>query len=416
MNKPISLTASRCALTAIACVFLTACEGEPFTEREKNILATLTIDKLQQPVSESNRYAFNNEAQEFGEKLFNEKGLSESGEFSCASCHDPENHFIDGVPIAVAAGEGQRNTPPLHGVAWYSWFYWDGRRDSLWSQALTPIEAPVEMAGNRVAVARFIASAPDYLTEYQSIFGPLPFDKSDPLLAISATPLGNEKQKSAWLKLDSNKQNEINTVFANVGKALAAYQHTLAPVETRFDAFQREVAEGKSVSKIDSLSKLELEGARLFLNEKKTQCVECHNGVLVGNGNFHNIGTGNFTGPVFDFGREFGAQAALLNEFNCQGKYSDAKSDECLHLIYMNRNTAHKRGAFKTPTLRNIPNTAPYFHDGRFTTLEQVVRHYAVPPPRPEEHELRPGFELTEKEIIALTAFLQSFEPLDSAK
>jgi len=395
-----------------------ACGGEEFTQREKNILATLTIDALHKPLPESNRYAFNKEAQTFGEKLFHEKGLSGDGRFSCASCHDPDKHFTDGLPIAVAAGEGQRNTPTLDGTAWYTWFYWDGRRDSLWSQAVTPIEASVEMANTRVAVTRFIASEPEYLTQYQSIFGALPFNKDDPLLSISASPLGDEQQKSAWSKLSPDQQNKINTVFTNIGKALAAFQHTLAPVETRFDAFQREVAEGKTTKQIDSLSKLELEGARLFLNEKKTQCFECHNGSLIGNGNFHNIGTGNFTGPVFDFGREFGSQAALLDEFNCQGKYSDAKSDECLHLVYMNRSTAHMRGAFKTPTLRNIPNTGPYFHDGRFTTLEQVIRHYANPPPlsAADEHELRPEFVLTEDEIKALTAFLQSFEPLNPAK
>jgi len=81
----------------------------------------------------------------------------------------------------------------------------------------------------------------------------------------------------------------------------------------------------------------------------------------------------------------------------------------------MNRDSVHMRGAFKTPTLRNITNTAPYFHDGRFTTLEQVVRYYANPPAmaRVDEHELRPGFELDEKEIKALTAFLHAFEPLE---
>ena len=84
----------------------------------------------------------------------------------------------------------------------------------------------------------------------------------------------------------------------------------------------------------------------------------------------------------------------------------------------MNRSTAHMRGAFKTPTLRNIPNTGPYFHDGRFTTLEQVIRHYANPPPlsAADEHELRPEFVLTEDEIKALTAFMQSFEPLNPVK
>ena len=284
----------------------------------------------------------------------------------------------------------------------------------MWSQALTPIEAPQEMAGDRVAVARFIAGNKDYRNQYESVFGSLPFTGNEVVLSASATPMGDQKQKQRWSEISASEQEKFNTVFANIGKALAAYQHTLKPIKTRFDLFTEEVASGKKMRQISTLSKLELEGALLFLNEKKTQCVECHNGPLQSNGDFHNIGTGNFTGPVYDFGREFGLQSALLDEFNCQGKYSDAKADECLHLIYMTRDTAHKRGAFKTPTLRNITNTGPYFHDGRFSTLEQVIRHYARPPPwtRPDEHELRPGFELTEEEIKALTAFMQSFEPV----
>lgn len=376
-------------------------------------MATLSLDKLYAPVPESNRYAFNEAAQVLGEKLFHDTGLSASDQFSCASCHLPDKHFTDGLPKGVAAGETHRHTPGLHGAAWYSWFYWDGRRDSLWAQALTPIEAANEMASDRIAVTRYIANHPEYRGQYESIFGALPFKPDDPNLLLSATPMGNEKQKRTWIELPSDQQNKFNIVFSNIGKALGAFQHTLEPVETRFDVFLQEVADGKSIRQIDSLNKLELEGALLFLNEKKTQCLECHNTSLLSNGNFHNIATGNFTGPVFDFGREFGSQAALLDEFNCQGRYSDARPEECLHLVYMNRDSVHMRGAFKTPTLRNIPNTAPYFHDGRFTTLEQVVRYYANPPAwtRPDEHELRPGFELTEKEIKALTAFLQSFEP-----
>ena len=204
-------------------------------------------------------------------------------------------------------------------------------------------------------------------------------------------------------------------MFSNIGKAIGAYQHTLAPIKTRFDLFQQEVAEGRNIKNITSLSKLELEGALLFLNEEKTQCLECHNGPLLSNGNFHNIGTGNFTGPVYDFGREFGSQSVLLDEFNCQGRFSDARPDECLHLIYLNRDASHARGAFKTPTLRNVPNTGPFFHDGRFTTMEQIVRHYSNPPfmEQADPHELRADFALDEKEVKALSAFLQSFEPAE---
>lgn len=391
-------------------IFATACGRNEFTDREKTILATLSLSKLTPAAAVSNKFAFDERAQQFGEELFHETKLSAGNEFSCGSCHLPEKFFTDGLPTGVAVETTTRNTPALHGAAWQSWFYWDGRRDSMWSQALTPIESPQEMAGDRVAVARFIAGDKNYRSQYETLFGSFPFTGQEEILSSSATPMGNQEQKENWAKLADHNQEKINTVFANIGKSMAAYQHTLAPIKTRFDLFIEEVVNGK---KISSLNKHELAGARLFIDETKTQCLECHNGPLLSNGNFHNIATGNITGPVFDFGREFGLQAALLDEFNCQGKYSDAKPDECLHLVHIKRNAAHMRGAFKTPTLRNITNTGPYFHDGRFTTLEEVIRHYANPPALSgaDEHELRPGFELTEQEITALTAFMQSFEP-----
>ncbi len=400
-------------LLLIVGAVLSGCGKSEFTEREKNILATLSLAKLNPPVAESNRYAFDERAQQFGEQLFHDPALSSNGEVACSTCHQPDKFFTDGLPTGIAIGETTRNTPALHGVAWQTWFYWDGRRDSLWAQALAPIEAPKEMGSDRVATTRLIATNPQYRSQYESLFGTLPFNALDPLLSASAAPTGNEQQRKAWREFSPDIQDRFNTVFANIGKSMGAYQHTLAPVKTRFDLFLEEVADGKSIRQITSLNKLEKEGALLFINEEKTQCLECHNSPLLTNNNFHNIGTGNFSGPVFDFGREYGLQAALLNEFNCQGRYSDAAKNECLHLIYLNRNTAHMRGAFKTPTLRNITNTGPYFHDGRFTTLEQVVRHYAAPqaPGDADEHELRPGFELSEDEIKAMTAFLESFEP-----
>jgi len=359
--------------------------------------------------------ALDQNAQDFGAQLFFDTKLSANGQISCATCHQPDKAFTDGKPVGVGLGNTTRNTPSLNGAAWQVWQYWDGRRDSLWAQALTPLEAEKEMGGNRTAIAKLIASEEQYRTQYETLFGTLPFTSSDAVLATNATPFGDKTQKRSWIEMDRTHQNHINVVFSNVGKALGAYQHTLAPVKTRFDLFQQEVAAGTSANDIESLSKLELEGARLFLNNKKTQCLECHNGPLLSNRLFHNIATGNFSGPVYDFGREFGSQAVLLDEFNCQGRYSDSDADDCAHLIHMNRDTVHLRGAFKTPSLRNITNTAPYFHDGRFATLDAVMQYYANPPAwdKPDAHELRPGFELTKKEVEAMTAFLQSFEPAE---
>lgn len=402
----------RCATIACIALLLSACGRSEFTEREKAILQSLSIKKLPEPTAASNQYAFNKQAQQLGEALFHDKKLSGNDQFSCASCHHPDKFFTDGLPVGVAAGTTTRNTPALHGVAWSTWFYWDGRRDSLWSQALTPIEAANEMNSNRVAVTQLIANTANYRQQYESIFGTLPFNGNDSVFLLSATPMGDKDQRRQWLELPANTRDKINTVFTNLGKALAAYQYTLTPIKTRFDLFVEEVNSGKKTNQIETLDKSELKGALLFLNEKKTQCIECHNGPLLTNGEFHNIATGNFTEPVFDFGREYGLQSVLLDEFNCQGRYSDANPEDCLHLIYLSRDTIHMRGAFKTPSLRNITNTGPYFHDGRFNTLEQVVRFYANPPPLSpaDEHELRPGFELEEQEIISLTRFLNTFE------
>jgi len=388
---------------------LTACSDPALTEREQRIIASFSLSNLPAPFTGSNRVAQNPDAADFGEQLFNDPLLSSTGTISCASCHNPQQHFIDGLAKGQGIGKLNRNTPPLAGAAWNQWQYWDGRRDSLWSQALTPLEAKDEMGTNRVAVTRFILGNANYRQQYTTLFGEITLNTS--ALTTDASPIGNKKEKRNWFDIDHNTQEKINTVFVNVGKSIAAFEQTLLPVTTRFDRFVDSVKAGAPDMKL--LSKEELRGARLFINGEKTQCLECHNGPLFSNGDFHNIGTGRFEalpGEQLDFGRVFGVQAALINEFNCQGRFSDAGKDGCKHLQFINRAAvSHTQGAFRTPTLRNAPNTAPYFHDGRFSSLQQVVQHYASQPvaTRSGQNELRP-FVLDEKEIGQLTAFLNT--------
>lgn len=391
-------------------LLLASCSDPALTEREQRIFASFSLARLPPPFTESNRFAKNPLAAKLGEQLFNEPGLSSTGTISCATCHLPHKHFADGIAKAKGLGELNRNTPSLFGAAWSQWQYWDGRRDSLWSQALTPFEAKDEMGTNRVAVARFILQTTNYRQQYQALFGEINLQPSQ--LSTDASPIGSDTEKRAWFDLDNNTQEAINNLFANVGKSIGAFEQTLAPVDTRFDRFIESVVQGQPDTKL--LSKDELRGARLFIDSEKTQCLECHNGPLLTNGDFHNIGTGRFDaskpGEQLDFGRVFGVQAALINEFNCQGRFSDASNDGCKHLRFINRSAvSHTQGAFRTPTLRNAPNTAPYFHDGRFTTLQQVVQHYvsqpAASPAGP--NELR-AFALSEKEIRQLTAFLHA--------
>jgi cytochrome c peroxidase len=97
----------------------------------------------------------------------------------------------------------------------------------------------------------------------------------------------------------------------------------------------------------------------------------------------------------------------LLDVFNCAGPYSDAKPDECRELRFLSRD-AHVplEGAYKTPTLRDVARTAPYFHDGRFATLRDVLDYYNTPPTN-ETHELR-ALGLGDGELGDLERFLRA--------
>lgn len=394
----------------IATLLLSGCQQPELSEREQKRLLSLSLQKLGKPSDLSNRYANDPLAQSFGQKLFFDTRLSVDNTVSCATCHLPEKGFTDGLKRAKPQftpdtdHPALRNTPTVTGSAWHTWQYWDGRRDSLWAQALTPIEAPAEMGNNRAALVRLFINDEAYKQPYEAIFGPVALTNID--IQQDASPVGTQAQKRQWYQLPNPVQTSINQVFANIGKALAAYQTTLRPAPTRFDRFAEKLASGEPYQGV--LTDLEYQGARLFVNEKKTQCLECHNGPLLSNGDFHNIGSATFTGDNMDFGRILGVQAVMIDEFNCHGRYSDARADQCQHLNFMSQNDfVHTQGGFRTPTLRNAANTAPYFHDGRFASLEEVINHYVVTAETEQQTELR-KFPLTPDEIDALVAFIKT--------
>ena len=136
---------------------------------ERALIESLRLDKLKPPVDESNRFMGNAKAIELGELLFNEVGLSASGEVSCATCHQPGKGFADGKRFSVGSKQTARHTPALLGISHANWFYWDGRRDSLWAQAITPIETVGEMDNNRTDAVRFIANHPDYARAFKEL-------------------------------------------------------------------------------------------------------------------------------------------------------------------------------------------------------------------------------------------------------
>ena len=300
------------------------------------------------------------------------------------------------------------------GGAYGSWFTWDGRRDSLWAQALVPFEASNEIAGSRTGVVRRIAGDARYRAEYEAIFGPLPAELVHPALPRHAGPLGDDTARAAWQKIPQAQRNLIDRAYSNVGKAIEAFERTLLPVDSRFDLYVDALRAGQAERAAELLDAHEVAGLRLFVDPARTQCLQCHNGPQLTNGGFHNLGTGSFDGAVLDFGRALGIQGVLLDVFNCAGPYSDARPEDCRELRFLSRD-AHipLEGSFKTPTLRDVARTAPYFHDGRFATLRDVLDYYNAPP-ADANHELR-ALGLRDAELADLERFLHALSGVEKA-
>ena len=171
---------------------------------------------------------------------------------------------------------------PLAGVAWGPWFFWDGRRDSLWAQALTPLEDPREHAATRAFYAHFVAE--NFNERYQRIFGPLPDLSTVPK---HAGPFGTDAEKTAWASMTPEQQEGVNRVFSNLGKAIAAFERSIVPEETRFDRFAEGWPQAKSHRR-RAFTAEEIAGLKLFIG--KANCSTCHNGPRLTDGSFHNTG------------------------------------------------------------------------------------------------------------------------------
>ena len=391
------------AVLLITVALLAGCDGErDFSDAEKAVIASLSLASLPPlPPDTTNRVADSPAAAALGATLFFDHRLSRNGEVACATCHKIDRQFQDDLPRAVATGTNNRRTMPLAGVAWSPWFFWDGRRDSLWSQALTPLEDGVEHAGNRTAYARFMAK--NFYERYERIFGPLP-----PLdgLPDNASPLGTEAEKAAWAGMSEDQRNAVNSVFANIGKAIAAFERSLTPPETRFDRFAKALAAGVQPAAADDLTGEERAGLKLFIG--KGQCTRCHNGPRLTDGHFHNTGVPSVPGLPPDLGRETGVTKVAADPFNCLGKYRDGSDAACGELRFMVKDGPELRRAYKTPSLRGVATRPPYMHAGQIATLEAVIDHDARAPASEDGHsELNP-LTLSERERKELVAFLRT--------
>jgi len=356
------------------------------------------------PHDPTNSVADDARAVRLGQWLFFDTRLSSNDEVSCATCHDPENNFTDGKPVATAIGTGTRKTPTVVGAAHMRWLFWDGRADSLWAQALEPIENPIEMGFDRLAVAHLVTRDAELRAAYEELFGALP-DLTDAMrFPAHARPVADEPehpQQIAWAGMTPPDRDTVDRLYANLGKALAAYERKLVRGQSAFDRF--------AAGDRSALSPAARRGLELFLGPAR--CFLCHSGPNFSDSEFHNTSA---PGPIDDSGRHDGARRLASSVFTAAGFHSDEREGPRANRVRRLRQSSETWGEFRTPSLRNLSGRAPYMHAGQLADLPAVLRFYSTREgasgrSHHQEQILQP-LDLGADDLGALLAFLESLE------
>jgi len=342
------------------------------------------------PPALGNRYAEQLDAAELGMNLFYDARFSTSGDVRCATCHDPEYAFTARRAVTLGVTTA-RDAPTLLGAMGSRWLFWDGRADSGWSQSLVPFENEHEVGSNRLRVAHRIALS--YRASYEAIFGALPA-LDDPL----RFPAEGKPGSAAWAAMAEADRAAVNLVFVNAGKAIEAFERRVVSGPSRFDDFL-----------LGDASALGDEAKAGALTFRSAGCPGCHAGPRFTDGAFHSLGLPDADASS-SLGREQGIALLLASEFNASSPYFDGPKPS----DFPPASSPRDRGAFRTPSLRNVGATAPYGHDGRFAKLEDVVRFHldgggrGRPDLVGEVDPLLVRRALTDAEVAGLVAFLRT--------
>ena len=345
-------------LLAIATVAAAACGKPELTAEEALELATMALSPGDAPPSPTNRFADEPAAAELGRLLFFDRRMSADGQVACVTCHDPGRAMSDkrAFSLGVAGRVGTRHAMPVIAIGFQRFLFWDGRADSAWAQPLQAIENELEMDFTRAEVAHVIAGA--HRDRYEAIFGPLPDLAQVPARARPGMP--------AWHEMDPALRDAVDRVFANVGKALEAYERRLLCADTRFDRWAR--------AEID-FDDAELAGAAFFV---KDGCMRCHSGPAFSDGEFHNVGIGSGS-DVPDRGRAASLDGLPANTFGAAGPHSD-DPDTGLALLEAAAAEVATEGAFRTPTLRGAIQRLSFGHRGHIEHLGNFIDDVYDPP------------------------------------
>jgi cytochrome c peroxidase len=340
------------------------------------------------PASIGNAKADDPAAALLGFSLFFDARLSRGEQVRCASCHVPERAFADGLPTSVGVAQADRNSPSIYTAAWHRWQMWDGRADSLWSQAVLPFENRKEMDFTRLELAHRIFTT--WRAPYEAVFGPLPA-----LDDAARYPARGKPGEPAFEAMAPSAQLEVNRVAANVGKALEAYQRRAAHGPGAFDRF----VAGDAAA----LTALEREGLVVF---HQARCDACHGGPTLADDGFHVLGVPPAEGQLPERGRVAALELLASSPFTVSGPFHDGPAVEGAPPV------AGEEGAYRTPSLRNVARTGPWGHNGTFPTLERIV-DFHLQGGAGDVDRLLVKVTLAAREREALLAFLRSLDVAD---
>lgn len=250
---------------------------------------------------------------ELGKMLYMDPRFSSTGTVSCNSCHNVMEGGDDSrsVSMGVHGKTGGRNAPTVWNSAFHSVQFWDGRAPLLEDQAKGPVANPVEMGMNDVDTAmERVRRIPGYKAYFDKAFG------------------------------------ENSMTVDNAAKAVAAFERTLITPNSSYDKYVKGDKKAMSEQQVRGMNKFASSG-----------CTSCHSGAA-------------FNGPQMKLGEGFFTKFPTFtdNSYVAQYKLADDKGRQEV--------TGNKADAniFRTPTLRNITDTAPYFHNGSVNDLAEAVR------------------------------------------
>ncbi|MBD8082605.1 cytochrome-c peroxidase [Chryseobacterium caseinilyticum] len=260
------------------------------------------------------QYEMSPEKVQLGKQLFNDKILSENNTRSCATCHNAEKAFTDGLEksMSLANSKLQRNTPSLNYSAFQHGQFWDMRKDDLEGQSSDVITNKEEMHGDLQSIILKINQNKNYQTAFKKIF--------------------KTEKAEVW----------------QLQNLLASYIRSLAAFNSDFDEYMR--------GNKNAMTEKQKKGFNLFMG--KAQCAICHFLPL-------------FNGTVPPNYKKTEQEVLGVAENS-----SNKKLDSDLGRGKFHETVAFLQKSFKTPTLRNISKTAPYMHNGSYKTLQEVMEFY----------------------------------------